>query len=438
MIVNKIKKKISHDSIFRLLYHKLIAIIACFRNNFPADDMVVIGITGTNGKTTVANLIFEALEKSGKKTALISTVKFMIGKEEFENKYHMTFPKPAIVQKFLAKALEKKCKYAVIEVTSHSISQHRIWGINFDYMIFTNLSQDHIDYHGSYGNYKRTKGKIFSKLITFAKKPHVQKTSILNRNDKEYNYFNSFPAEKKISYGIEKGDVCAKNLILEPTFSRFICKTISEEKEITLKIPGKFNIENALACIATITSLGISLNTINNSFFESNFGENSGRFEFINCGQNFTCVVDFAHTPDALEKLLMTFEETCKIRIGKIYLIFGATGDRDKSKRKIMGEIANKYSDFIVLTSDDPHSEDPIEIINQVASGINRKEGEDFWIIENRKTAIKFVIENAKISDIIIIAGKGAEKFQILNGEKIEHDDRKVAKRFIEWKMRNI
>ena len=411
----KLKDKISPTNPLRLLYHKLKAILAALIYFFPSRHMICIGITGTNGKTTTANLVSLILDEEQRKNCLISTTQFKINGQVEENNTKMTFPDPFRINSFLSRARRASCKFAIVEVTSHAISQSRIWGIDFDVVVFTNLSHDHLDYHRDFDDYRRTKGRIFGNL-----EGKEGKTAILNSRDSEFDFFNSFSVEERIGFGGEGDDLRAENIKLGDRSSDFNLVFGKQKVVVHLPMPGEFNIENALAASGVAIKLGVDLELIATALKKSD-QSNPGRMEFLPLSEDFDCLVDFAHTPDALEKILEIFPRE------KIILVFGCTGNRDKSKRKIMGQIADSLASRIVLTSDDPYDEDPISIIEQVKLGIRRSEGDNFWIEIDRKKAIKLALSKAKSADKVIIAGKGAEKFQVVKGKKIPHCDGDVV-----------
>jgi len=328
---SSLKNKIAPDNPMRLFYHKIKAILACFLYACPSRDLVVIGITGTNGKTTTANLISQILDADKKKNCLISTTKLKVGEKVQENLSKMTSPSPFFIQKLLHRAKQEECRYAVVEVSSHAISQHRIWGINFDLLVFTNISHDHLDYHGSFSAYRKAKGEIFRGLLFFERKEGVKKIAVLNREDKKFDFFNSFPADEKITFGIRKGEVQAKDIELASKLSTFSLKIPNQKINIKLPLPGIFNIKNALAAAATAMKLNIPLEKIKSSLEKTNAETTPGRMEFLEMGQKFTCLIDFAHTPEALEEVLLSIRKT--LHGGKIWLVFGCTGNRDQSKR---------------------------------------------------------------------------------------------------------
>jgi len=424
-VLTGIKKLISPTNPIRLLWHFLWDLLATIWCRFPSREITVIGITGTNGKTTTANLVAKILEANGEKVALATTINFQIGKKKWDNLTKMTSLGRGSVQKFLRKAVDAKCNYAVLEVSSHALIQHRVWGVNFNAVILTNITHEHLDFHGSLENYIAAKELLFWRLAK--NKESGEKIAILPAEDKNVGHFLRIPEIGIISFGFKKGDLKAENLQLRKSSQKFQVIGMEEKFEITTKLMGNFNVMNILAATSLALALKIRPKIIRTVF--RNLKPLPGRLEAIEAKQSFRVIVDFAHTPDALEKLLRTFRAVTE---GKVWLIFGATGDRDRAKRPVMGSIANKFADEIVLTSDDPFTEDAEKIIFEVKKGISRKEGEGFLCEVNRRKAIHFACENAQKGDTVLIAGKGCEQFQVIGKKKIPWDDRVIARKFLE------
>ncbi|MCX6806980.1 MAG: UDP-N-acetylmuramoyl-L-alanyl-D-glutamate--2,6-diaminopimelate ligase [Candidatus Berkelbacteria bacterium] len=418
-----------------LASHKIRAVVACLLYNFPARNIRVIGVTGTNGKTTTCHLITSILQEAGFKVAMATTIDFQIGEKREVNKAKMTTLSPFALQRFIYRAVKEKCTYCVIETTSHAVIQNRIWGIPYDVMVFTNLTHEHLDYHHSFSEYKKVKGQLFANLEKSLRKPNTLKASIVNRDDPNFSYFSEFDADVKLSYGIMGGDVSAQNIFYKPDGTDFIVTTPKGKMLVQLKLPGRFNIHNALAAAATALSCGIDIKTIKNGL-EKIKGV-AGRMEKIESGQNFTVLIDYAHTPDAMQKI---YETLIPIKKGNLIHVFGACGDRDKTKRPIMGALAGRYADYIILTNEDPYTENPQKIIGEIARGVPRgraknkegkKEGVNFWKIFDRREAIQKAIELAKKNDIVLITGKGAEQAIVVGAKHIPWDDREVTRQLL-------
>jgi UDP-N-acetylmuramoyl-L-alanyl-D-glutamate--2,6-diaminopimelate ligase len=402
------------------------AMAAAIRYRFPANKMLIIAVTGTKGKTTTCNMIHHIFTEAGKKTGLLTTVNFKVGEEEETNLTKQTTISPFLLQRKLREMADVRCEVVVLETTSHAMIQSRLWGISVDTVLFTNLTQDHLDYHGTMEEYRNAKGRLFKLLNTSARKPGISKISIVNQDDPEHEYFNSFPADQVFEYGIVKGNYVARNLEADAEGTKFLLRIPNGEIDVRLNIPGRMNVYNALAAATAATAHRINLHTIKKAL--ESMKPIPGRLELIEEGQPFTIVVDYAHTEDSLDQVLSMLRELTK---GRLFVVFGATGDRDTSKRPKMGAVVHKYADFIVLTDDDPYTEDHLKIATMVREGIPRREGENFWQILDRREAIRLPLTMAKEGDTVVVAGKGAEEFQVVGRQKIPHDDRKVLREYL-------
>ncbi len=417
---------------FRLFYHKILAICAASIYRFPANKLTVIAITGTNGKTTTCNLLAHIFDVDHKKVGLSSSIFFQVGKKKWANITKQTTASPFMLQKLLRQMVKSGCQYAIIETTSHAMIQSRLFGINVDIAVLTNIMRDHLEYHGSFQNYIEAKGKLFSLLRSSDRKPGVSKVAIFNRDIPEFEYFDQFVADKKITYGLnKKASYYADNIELKAHESRFTLKIPNDTVDIIFKIPGKFNIYNALCASSIALACGVKLSLIKKAL-ESAKGF-PGRLEGIDMGQNFSIIVDYAHTTESLEAVLKVFKE---LTLGRLILVFGCTGGgRDKLKRPKMGAVAHKYADIIMVTDDDPYDEDEYEIIEQISKGIDRREGENFWKVIDRKEAIRLALHIAEKGDTVLITGKGCEQIIWLKEGKIPYDDRKVVRDVLEQEI---
>lgn len=376
------------------LYHFILAFLGAFFYSFPSRKIKVIGVTGTNGKTTVTELISRILEEGGFKVALLNSIHFKIGEKEKKNELRMTMPGRFKLQKFLREAVNSGCQYAILEVTSEGIKQHRHRFIDFSVAVFTNLSPEHIEAHGSFEKYRQAKGKLFEAC----KGIHV-----INQDDPNAPYFLQFPAEQKILYSLKD-----RNSLLQE-----------------IKLLGEFNIYNTLAAIKVGLSQGVSLENCQKAIEKVDLIP--GRMELV-LEHPFKVFVDYAFTPNALQKVYETLSENSKLRIqnSRLICVLGACGGgRDKWKRSVLGEIAAHYCQEIIITNEDPYDEDPMEIINQVAQGVKDKAIK----ILDRREAIRKALKLAKTGDVIIITGKGCEpSICLAGGVKIPWDDRFVVK----------
>lgn len=396
------------------------AVISAHFFKHPSRHLKLIGITGTNGKTTTSFIIEKILADYGYRTGLMGNNGVKINQILYPT--DINTQEPPVLQKNLDKMRNENVDYCVMEVTSQGVDMGRVMGCHFKSAVFTNLTQDHLDYHGSFEEYRCAKGLFFSRLgNTFDSSD--KKYAILNADDESFNFIKKQTTAEVITYGINsQADVMAKELQLSSTGIRFLLCTFKGEVEIELNLVGKFNVYNSLAAITSSLLENIPLTSIKESL--KNFPAIDGRMEIIDEGQDFLVVVDFAHTPDALENVLSSLTELSK---GKIITVFGCGGDRDPSKRPLMAEIASKYSDEIILTSDNPRTEDPTIILSDIEKGISSSV--NCVIVENRYEAIKLAIGKASSKDIVLIAGKGHETYQILKDQTIHFDDREEARR---------
>ena len=427
MLIKYLKSRISSDNPLRLAYHQIVAVAAALYYRFPSRYLNVIGVTGTKGKTTTVNLIAAILSEAGFKVGMTSTINFRVNNLQWSNPAKITTLGPFFLQKILRQMVHEGCTHAILEVSSHSIHQNRVWGINFDTAVLTNVGEDHLEYHGGFQNYLRIKGLLFAHLNRSQRKPRVPKASVLNVDDPNFLYFDEFLADRKYTYGMSGGTCRASDIVLNANGAVFDLNVPNQSLRISLKLPGQFNVYNAVAASAVALANGINLNVIKTALEKASVIP--GRLEVIDCGQKYTIIVDYAHTHDSLEKLLALYRKLTK---NKLFVVFGATGGgRDKSKRPKMGAVADKYADYIIVTDDDPYEEDEWKIIEEVASGIKREEGKNFWKIPHRNEAIKLALDLAKAGDVVVIAGKGCEEIQIIGDKKIPWDDRKVVRNLL-------
>jgi UDP-N-acetylmuramoyl-L-alanyl-D-glutamate--2,6-diaminopimelate ligase len=357
---------------------------------------------------------------------MLTTADFSIDGEVIPNEEKMTTLPPFPFQHFLRRMADHGCDFAVIEVTSHAMDQSRLWGVSVDVAVLTNITHDHLDYHGSQEAYVRAKGKLFGLLNTSKRKPNIPKISIFNGDDAQAPYFQKFVADRTYIYGLSKGSFQATQIQSRANGSTFIFKIPNAQAEVQLPLPGRFNVENALAAATVAVALQINLPTIVHAL--TNVEPVPGRLEPIQEGQKYSVVVDYAHAPDSLEKLLSMFKP---LTTGKLILVFGATGDRDRTKRPIMGQLAHRFADLIVLTDDDPYTEDRLQILKEVQQGIARQEGDRFWVIPDRRQAIRLALAVAREGDTVVVTGKGCESFQVVGMEKIPSDDRQIVRDFL-------
>lgn len=432
MLINYLRKKISPSNPFRLLYHQMMAFLAATYYRYPSRYLNVIGVTGTKGKTTTTNLITSVLTEAGYKVGMTSTILFQVGDTKWTNLTKQTTLGPFFLQKMLREMVNAGCTHAVLEVSSHAIHQNRTWGVNFDTAVLTNIGEDHLEYHGGFENYLHIKGLLFARLNRSQRKPRIPKVAVLNKDDAHFVYFDQFLVDREYTYGLGGGTCFASDIILTPRGSNFTLHVPNNQIDVEFKLPGEFNVYNAVAAATVGLVNNINLPVIKEALEKAS--SVPGRFETIDCGQKFTVVVDYAHTHESLEKLMSLYEKLTK---GTLYLVFGATGGgRDKGKRPKMGAVADKYADYIFVTDDDPYEENRWQIIEDISAGIKRKEGEKFWKIPHRYEAIKTALSMAQEGDTVIIAGKGSEEIQMIGDEKIPWDDRKVVRELLSREMK--
>ena len=401
---------------FLSFYHFSLAFLAALFYRFPSRKIFVVGVTGTNGKTTTIEMINAILERAGIKTALSSSLRFKIGSFSEYNKLRMTMPGRFFLQKFLRKAVKEKCQIAILEVTSEGIKQFRHCFIHFSAAILTNLSPEHIEAHGGFENYKKAKGKLFAK---------TKNLHILNLDDKNVSYFLQFSAKEKYLYSFlsqkegENGTLIKGENIQERegeiTFSL---------KGVSFRLPllGKFNAYNALAALSLSLFLKIPLELASEAL--ASFSGVPGRMEVV-INKPFFVIVDYAFTPNALEKVYESIKRNLRPR--KIIALLGACGGgRDRWKRPVLGKIASSFAQKVILTNEDPYDEDPWQIIEEVAKGVEK---EKTIKILDRRAAVKRALEIAEKGDVVVITGKGAEpSICLAGGKKIPWDDRQVIR----------
>lgn len=394
-----------------------LAVIVPYFYDYPSRKMRVVGITGTNGKTTTTYLLRGIFSRAGFKVGLIGTIQILIGEKIFP--VRNTTPNVIDLQKILADMLNEKVQVVVMEVSSHALAEHRVAGVEFDTAIFTNLTQDHLDFHGTMENYLRAKTKLFDMVSRHGRKQN--KTAIVNVDDAAAEEILRHCLCKKISYGVKNSsDFQASEISLRTDGMNF---KIGDAMNLSLHLTGLFNVYNVLAAVGAAQAENIRADIIKDAL--ENFKSVPGRFERIFSSAPFEVIVDYAHTPDGVKNVLQTARQ---IVDGKIITVFGCGGDRDNSKRPIMGKLAAEFSDVIIATSDNPRTEDPEKILDEIEIGIGEKNHER---IVDRRAAIFRAIELAEAGDIVLILGKGHETYQILNTGTIHFDDREVAKEAI-------
>ncbi len=396
-MIKKLLRSVFSQKSINSYYHLPKALMANVLHGFPTKDLKVIGVTGTDGKTTTTNMIYQILKDAGKKVSMVSTINAVVGGKVYDTGFHVTSPDPLLVQKFAKAAKQNGDEYLVLEVTSHALDQFRFWGIKFDIAVITNITHEHLDYHKTFENYKNTKLKLIKET----------KFAIVNQNISVGNVKG-----KKITFGLNKGDFNQKDL------------------KISLKIPGDYNLENALAAMAVAFILEIPKNTAIKTL--EKFEGLEGRMQFIKNNLGLKIIVDFAHTPNALENVLKTLKKETKS--GKLISVFGAAARRDSQKRPLMGQISVRFADVTILTDEDPRDEDRNKIIEDIADGGYKEGAKDsinLFKEPDRQKAIELAISLAKKGDVIGIFGKGHEKSMNINGKELPWSDVQVLEKVL-------
>ncbi len=423
-----IKKLIALDNPFRLLYHKIKAIIANFMYGFPSKNMTIIWVTGTNGKTTTCNIIWKWLKASWKKIFMFTTVNVIIDDEEYTNNTKMTSPDPFELQRLLKIAKQKWCEIAIIETASHGIKMHRVWGIEYDIAVLTNITQDHLDLHKTMDDYVHTKLLLFSNLIRNKRKKWIKKTGIINTQSQYKELFLDETYDSLFVYWDgDKSNLHAKNIQQNINGMKFDVSAAGVDIKVETPLIWDFNVQNILAAIWVFISVWLSQSEIKKSLEWVSWVP--GRMQMIDNDEWFKVIVDYAHTQDALENVLTTIKSLNWVR--RIITVFWATWDRDKTKRPMMWETVSKYSDVVILTQDDDYSEDTQEIIKDVLPGIWRKQSENFWVISDRYEAIRTALITAERDDIVVIAGKWDEHVMITNQWPKKWHDKSVVEEIL-------
>ncbi len=420
-MLRKIVKAIIPAPLFRFVEpygHLLETILANIRYKFPARDLKIIGVTGTDGKTTTSTLITSILRQAGLKVGMITTISIDLGDGKAKpNPTRLTSITAFDLMKNLAKMRDAKVDWVVLETTSHALAQNRVWGVPFSVGVMTNVTHEHLDYHRTFERYRDAKFKLFK--LTDRNKKGLQ-VGVVNADDESGEVFAS-AVKKPIRYGLKHGDLKASKIKTSPKGSNFEAKFGAAELEIDLKIPGSFNVYNALAAIGTGLALGLDDKVIERGIAALESVE--GRMNTIDEGQDFTVIVDYAHTPESFEKI---FKEVRPITEGQLIAVFGSAGRRDEAKRPIQGEVAGKMADVVIITEEDDRDVDGNQIMEEIASGAEtagKKRDRNLYLIHDRRKAIEAAIMNAQKGDTVLLLGKGHEKSILGPNGKREWDE---------------
>ena len=398
--------------------------------NWPASKLTVIGVTGTDGKTTTSNLLYKILVAAGIKAGMISTVNAVIGDEVLDTGFHVTTPDAHDVQAYLAKMVNAGLTHVVLETTSHGWAQHRVDACEFDVAVVTNITHEHMDEHGSYENYRAAKARLFSSLEITREKPQGNpRLAVINRDDaKSFDFLDKFIKVNKLNYGLVKdSNVRAVDIEYSSTGIKFTAVSRDFRVGTSSSLVGAYNVSNCLAALTTAV-YGLGIDPLVAAQGIAALEGIPGRMENIAMGQNFTAIVDFAHTPNALKVAL---EAGRKMTQGRVISIFGSAGLRDKEKRRMMAETSIELADLSILTAEDPRTESLDGILEEMAEGARSKggvEGETFWRIPDRGEAIKFAIRLAKEGDIVLSCGKGHEQSMCSGKTEYLWDDRNAMR----------
>ena len=396
-------------------YHWTRAVMANFRYGFPAKKLYIIGVTGTNGKTTTANMIGAVLEASGHKVGILSSAVVQVGKDWQDSELTLTTEDVSILQKYLKRMVKDGVTHVVLEVSSHAIAQSRIWGIPFRGAVFTNLTQDHLDYHGTMDAYATIKRKLLKKAKDFV---------VINGDDSWFDFFNIQDRSLTTIYGTtDKSDIRVAGAQITNHGSKSLLVTPNGKLEIVLHLTGKFNVYNAMAAVGVGQRLGIPEAKIQAGL--SDLLKVPGRMESINEGQKFGVMIDHAHTPDALENLLENLRRTTE---KELIVVVGADGERDPSKRVPIGRTVAKYADMIYVTDQEPYGDEPEPIRREVIRGLQTTGYHDYQEIADRRQAIQAALKRAEKGDMVVITGLGNQKYRGMAEGKVKWDDREITR----------
>jgi UDP-N-acetylmuramoyl-L-alanyl-D-glutamate--2,6-diaminopimelate ligase len=395
---------------------------------FPSRHMHLIGVTGTDGKTTTSNLIFQILLAGGIHAGIISTVNAVIGDEIVDTGFHVTTPEAPEVQQYLSRMLAAGLSDVVLETTSHGLAQERVTGCDYDIAVVTNITHEHLDFHGNYENYRAAKARLFTGLTDNTHEDSRPKLAVLNKDDISYEYLASVTRAPQICYSIQPGaDVWAEDISTSPSGTRFTAQSKDWSFPVECKLVGMYNVSNCLAAIAaTVMGRGIPWSVAQQGI--KNLPGIPGRMEVINLGQNFTAIVDFAHTPNALKRAL---ETACTLTKGRVIAVFGSAGLRDREKRRMMAEVSAELADISVLTAEDPRTESLDGILAEMAAGAESKgavEGKTYYRVPDRGDAIRLGLKLAQPGDLVVSCGKGHEQSMCFGEVEYPWDDRTAMK----------
>ena len=405
--------------------HEALAYLAAAYYHYPARKITVIGITGTEGKTTTANLIFQIMKEAGLQTGMISSVDAVIGEQVLDTGFHVTTPDAPDVQRYLAMMVANGITHVILEATSHGLAQKRVEACEFDIAVITNITHEHLDYHGSMDAYRASKARLFTSLERTVSKPHGNPhLAVLNRDDSSFEYLSTLTSVTKISYGKHPdADIRAEQIRSDPGGIYFEVEGPAFHFPVESFLIGEYNISNILAAVST-TAVGLQIEPQIVQKGVKALTAISGRMDRIALGQDFMAIVDFAHTPNSLR---WTLETARQLTRGRVIALFGSAGLRDRLKRRMMAEISARLADLTILTAEDPRSESLDDILSEMAAGAQAQggiENQTFWRIPDRREAMRFAARQAKPGDVVIACGKGHEQSMCFGNIEYPWDDR--------------
>jgi UDP-N-acetylmuramoyl-L-alanyl-D-glutamate--2,6-diaminopimelate ligase len=396
---------------------------------WPSRRLQVIGVTGTDGKTTTSTLIHAILTTAGRNAGLISTIRAEIGGRSYDTGFHVTTPEAFDVQRYLHDMVQAGSEVAVLETTSHALDQGRVQCVDYDVAVVTNVTHEHLDWHGTWQNYMAAKAKLFEALSTAYRKPRTPKVAVINADDRSYHWLKNIPADIQWVYGLDRRqqpDITAQDIAYTAEGTSFTALTPIVDIPVKLRLPGKHNVYNAMAAMAATLALGVPPEAIQKGL--ASVGQIRGRMEWVEEARplGFDVVVDFAHTPNGLEKTLELARELTAPRGGRVIVVFGSAGLRDRQKRFLMGQVAGRLADLTVVTAEDPRTERVEDISAEIARGLEsqgRRENIDFWQVHDRAEAIAFAIGLARPGDMVLTCGKAHESSMCYGTEELPWDE---------------
>ena len=407
-----------------------VAYLSAYLQDFPARHLTMIGVTGTDGKTTTANLLFQILQAAGIRAGMISTVNAVLGGRVAETGLHVTTPDAPDVQAYLAEMRQAGLTHCILETTSHGLAQHRVSVCDFDVAVMTNLSHEHLDYHGDLASYRAAKAMLFQSLSTAVRKPGQPKVAVLNADDESYDFFREIPADRHLAYSLGRpAELQARSIEFRPDSTRFELLTGTECFPVETHLLGRFNVSNVLAAAGAALGLNIGPPAIQAGV--AALAGIPGRMERIEGTHPFLLVVDFAHTPNALRRAIETGREMAAPN-GRVVTVFGSAGLRDVDKRRLMAEVSARTADLTILTAEDPRTESLDDILADMAAGCVAEggvEGESFFRAPDRLCAIYQAMELARPGDVVLVCGKGHEQSMCFGTVEYPWDERTAVRR---------